>query len=1134
MATEVSDDEEKIQQMWPFPQDSLTVHELEGVPEAQHDQQMHFDLRFLIMMRWHRDPTKYLTVADFYSEPLPEGGLRYLALVLHYLERHGYINHGALNYPTIIDSRFAFKPQHTPHVVVLGAGLAGVACALQLQRMGYRVTVLEARGRVGGRCFTDDCGGVPVQLGALVLLGTHGNPLRAVLEQRRTAKHEVQGGVPVFDIDGRPPAEEQDEAMDSLWLQLVQQLTDRKAGLHSQEAAVQSAGAELQRLRAGLPALGAVEERLLAWHMAALEGRQYAQLEQLSLSAWELPLGAGQKDLFGPQYLLPGGFQALATDLAATLDDLRLNTAVASVQYGRGDPGGPPRVAIRTAEGAVMEADAAVCTLPLGVLKSGLVDFQPPLPETFTAALGRLGCGHHNLLALIFREAWWMPDVTCDVFGYMSDEGRGSLYQFYNLYPATGTPVLVAALSGKSAAAAEQLRGEAEERLVARAVDVLRKIFDDPDTPRVQPPVGHCLTRWGRDPYAGGAAPFVAVGATPGDMDTLSGPVGGVLFFAGDGTESRCPGTMTGAYLSGLRAAGQVCDHFCPRQPLSPAECDALARAAEEDVDYWLQHPPAPEAGDFGDVEVKDEVKEVKLEAEDFAPTDAASQVPLSEVKAEPPELRRRGKDGKKGRKKGAASAEATGISELCSLTPEEQEWLALPALKKRTLSDGEGTPTGKRQRQEAGALDANRLVWRHDDTPRPRTRAAREMHLQGIALNLKEFKKNPVKVKPDIKVLSSCVYSHGLPARTLSATPTKDDDRSRPQPGFDLDQGRYHAPDDTPLAKAREAQINRRLQQIKHMLPAEIEKIARGDRQTCKSLLAIRNRMLGVNGPTTPPKGRAKPPPPAAATAPPAQRTSAGPRPPPPDPHTLLAKAQQTAAIWAPKARPSLPGTARPPPSKPDPKTARLLAKQEALAERQQREALKCGIAELVRKALGAERGNIPAIVSDPDAFKEQARRLTHDCTQQVLAWQRANGYPRCRWDGKTAEEGVRVLGRHLRELLPRRGGECSPSDLKSPEYPEDPEPPEDAPPVHPSVAPAQPAPDCAAAPALSPRAAPTAAAPQRPEAPQPAKQSPRPPSPAPEPADAPLRLSPAPPLATCSVMPGDLELDSEPNPLM
>src|SRR5580698_5230308 len=41
-----------------------------------------------------------------------------------------------------------------PHVLVAGAGLAGLAAARELEARGARVTVVEARDRVGGRAWT--------------------------------------------------------------------------------------------------------------------------------------------------------------------------------------------------------------------------------------------------------------------------------------------------------------------------------------------------------------------------------------------------------------------------------------------------------------------------------------------------------------------------------------------------------------------------------------------------------------------------------------------------------------------------------------------------------------------------------------------------------------------------------------------------------------------------------------------------------------------------------------------------------------------------------------------------------------------------------------------------------------------
>src|SRR3712207_2812119 len=64
----------------------------------------------------------------------------------------------------------------TEHVIVVGAGIAGLAAARRLREEGYRVTVLEARNRIGGRILTDASLGIPIDLGASWIHGEDGNP----------------------------------------------------------------------------------------------------------------------------------------------------------------------------------------------------------------------------------------------------------------------------------------------------------------------------------------------------------------------------------------------------------------------------------------------------------------------------------------------------------------------------------------------------------------------------------------------------------------------------------------------------------------------------------------------------------------------------------------------------------------------------------------------------------------------------------------------------------------------------------------------------------------------------------------------------------------------------------------------
>src|SRR3984885_1522354 len=60
-----------------------------------------------------------------------------------------------------------------PSVIVIGAGVAGLAAAARLAESGVSVTILEARDRIGGRVFTrrDAATPIPIELGAEFIHG---------------------------------------------------------------------------------------------------------------------------------------------------------------------------------------------------------------------------------------------------------------------------------------------------------------------------------------------------------------------------------------------------------------------------------------------------------------------------------------------------------------------------------------------------------------------------------------------------------------------------------------------------------------------------------------------------------------------------------------------------------------------------------------------------------------------------------------------------------------------------------------------------------------------------------------------------------------------------------------------------
>ncbi len=90
-------------------------------------------------------------------------------------------------------------------VVVVGAGMAGLAAGRRLADAGTEVTVLEARERIGGRMWTDMSLGVPIDLGAAWIHGTEGNPIIGLAADAGAATVETDfSDVVVYDGQGLP------------------------------------------------------------------------------------------------------------------------------------------------------------------------------------------------------------------------------------------------------------------------------------------------------------------------------------------------------------------------------------------------------------------------------------------------------------------------------------------------------------------------------------------------------------------------------------------------------------------------------------------------------------------------------------------------------------------------------------------------------------------------------------------------------------------------------------------------------------------------------------------------------------------------------------------------------------------
>lgn len=128
---------------------------------------------------------------------------------------------------------------------------------------------------------------------------------------------------------------------------------------------------------------------------------------------------------------------------------------------------------------------------------------------------------------------------------------RGQFYYFWNITKTSGRPALVAISVGPSAEAAENIP---DHELIEAVTRRLRRQFPDKDVPH---PSETIISRWRKDPFAGGSYSYVGARTKQDDYETMAKPVDNI-HFSGEGTCGGYPATVHGAYLSGLRAASDV------------------------------------------------------------------------------------------------------------------------------------------------------------------------------------------------------------------------------------------------------------------------------------------------------------------------------------------------------------------------------------------------------------------------------------------------------------------------------------------------------------------------------------------------------------------------------------------------
>jgi monoamine oxidase len=421
-------------------------------------------------------------------------------------------------------------------VIVIGAGVAGLAAARTLAEAGRRVALIEARDRVGGRIHTVPAahGDLPVELGAEFI---HGLPpeLIHLVEEAGLTRFELEGDYRCWREEpgvGRlEPCGDQREVH---WL--FDELGQSGLAQDSQDLSFSEFVAQR-----------GVGTEAAAWATNYVEGFNAADANRISVRS--LAKQQAAEDAISGDRLsrVVEGYARVPAFLLRTFLDaggeIFTSTPVRSINWK------PGWVEVTTAADFVLQASSVILTLPLAVLQARSVVFLPQPVEILEAA-DQLAMGPVGRVVYEFDRSFWSQSAALEGLSFLFAP-EATPPTWWTTSPRSSS-MLTGWIAGRKASKLEM--ASLPETGLATLASVLGSSLGEVRKHLLR---WH-LHDWQMDPYSLGAYTYVPRGAVHAS-DDLSVPVEATLFFAGEHTDTSGHwGTVHGALRSGYRAAKQL------------------------------------------------------------------------------------------------------------------------------------------------------------------------------------------------------------------------------------------------------------------------------------------------------------------------------------------------------------------------------------------------------------------------------------------------------------------------------------------------------------------------------------------------------------------------------------------------
>ena len=431
-------------------------------------------------------------------------------------------------------------------VIIVGAGLAGLSAAVRLRKDGVRVTVVEARDRVGGRVLTirdgfakgqhAEAGGDFIDHGQEEirrLADQYGLPVRTIVRQGFSfVRYKGRG-----HIHSRPMKGER------AWKPIVDRAKPwieayRRAEERWESAVVRSMGQ--RSVAQWLDEINA--DGNMRAMVRGLRGFFLADPEDLSLLVLIEQL-ASEEPGAEPEGRIEGGNDRLPKAMAVELGEaLHLNTTARAVH----DDQTSVSVTVERAGGdrTQINADYAILAVPVTTLRA--IEITPDLPAEQTKVFERLKYGRVTKSLLQFDRRFWKRKGRSPAYG--TDAPTGAIWDA-NEEQRGPAGILTLMAGGQASEDTQKILAQEGVQGLVHALDWLK-----PDDAALLH--SHHVT-WEHDSWAQGGYAYFDPSFDPAWRPWLARPHGRLLF-AGEHTSIKWQGYMNGAVESGLRAAAEV------------------------------------------------------------------------------------------------------------------------------------------------------------------------------------------------------------------------------------------------------------------------------------------------------------------------------------------------------------------------------------------------------------------------------------------------------------------------------------------------------------------------------------------------------------------------------------------------